>query len=211
MTARLNLVGQQFSRLTVVECTGIDKRGRTLWRSKCVCGNFTITLGSRLKSRGVRSCGCLQSEATKANRTIHGQARLGKETGAWFSYRDAKKRCNNPKVANYRDYGGRGIKFLFTSFDQFFKELGPRPTGMSIDRIRNDGNYEPGNVKWSTRKEQISNRRTPRKPLLSTHCRNGHLYTEETTYLYPNRNKRACLVCVRNFREKQRRENRTCF
>jgi hypothetical protein len=59
----------------------------------------------------------------------------------------------------YRYYGGRGIKFLFTSFEQFLAELGPRPSGMSLDRIENDGNYEPGNVRWATRSEQVQNRR----------------------------------------------------
>jgi hypothetical protein len=86
------------------------------------------------------------------------------EHGAW---RDAKRRCTNPKVKNWKHYGGRGIRFLFTSFEQFFAELGPRPAGTSLDRINNDGNYEPGNVRWATRLEQTQNRRCSRKPVAS--------------------------------------------
>jgi hypothetical protein len=71
----------------------------------------------------------------------------------------AKYRCTNPKANGWKRYGGRGIKFLFTSFEQFFTELGPRPKGRSLDRINNEGNYEPGNVRWATPKQQGQNRR----------------------------------------------------
>jgi hypothetical protein len=76
------------------------------------------------------------------------------------AYFQARDRCINPKSPNYKNYGGRGIKFLFTSFEQFFAEVGRRPKGKSIDRINNEGNYEPGNVKWSTRRQQALNRRS---------------------------------------------------
>jgi len=72
-------------------------------------------------------------------------------------YTAAQQRCNNPNVKCFKDYGGRGIKFLFTSFEQFFAELGPRPEGLTLDRINNDGNYEVGNVRWATRSEQRMN------------------------------------------------------
>ncbi len=89
----------------------------------------------------------------------HGQGRRGKQTKAFFSYHDAKRRCTNKNCAGYKNYGGRGIKFLFTSFEEFFKELGPRPANRSLDRINNDGHYEPGNVRWATRSEQMKNQR----------------------------------------------------
>ena len=77
----------------------------------------------------------------------------------YHAYHDARNRCTNPNAKSWSDYGGRGIKFLFTSFERFMAELGPRPEGMSLDRKNNDGNYEPGNVRWATRKEQQNNRR----------------------------------------------------
>src|SRR5207245_5618711 len=72
---------------------------------------------------------------------------------------DARKRCTNTKCIQYPYYGGRGIKFLFDSFEQFYAELGPRPKGLSLDRINNDGHYESGNVRWATWSEQMKNRR----------------------------------------------------
>lgn len=76
-------------------------------------------------------------------------------------YSEAKYRCNNPKYRNYCDYGGRGIQFKFNSFQEFLDCLGPLPVGdYSVERINNDGNYEPGNVKWGTRVEQQLNKRT---------------------------------------------------
>lgn len=76
------------------------------------------------------------------------------------SFRAARRRCNKPNCVNYKYYGGRGIQFLFTSFEQFLAELGPKPTPKhTLGRIRNDGNYECGNVKWVTMAEQNINKR----------------------------------------------------
>jgi len=77
----------------------------------------------------------------------------------YSSFDHAKSRCNNPRATSYADYGGRGIEFLFTSFAQFFTEIGFRPPGTTLDRIDNDGNYEPGNVRWSTPSQQKRNQR----------------------------------------------------
>ena len=83
----------------------------------------------------------------------------------WRAYYGARARCLNKNVPRYSDYGGRGIKFLFKSFEQFFAELGPRPArGYTVDREDNDGHYEPGNVRWATYSEQNKNQR-PRKIL----------------------------------------------
>lgn len=83
-------------------------------------------------------------------------------TPEYDAYNSAKERCLVPTRKGYKDYGGRGIKFLFTSFEQFFKEIGPRPKGKTLDRKDNDGNYEPGNVRWATLKEQMNNTRRKR-------------------------------------------------
>lgn len=81
------------------------------------------------------------------------------------SWRAARKRCNSSYHHNYADYGGRGIEVCerWNSYDKFFEDVGPRPDGMTLDRIDPNGNYEPSNCKWSTHKEQRANQR-PRKP-----------------------------------------------
>lgn len=75
------------------------------------------------------------------------------------SYYHARERCNNPSSKRYAYYGGRGITFEFESFEQFFKELGPRPAGLTLDRIDNNQGYKPGNVRWATASEQNCNKR----------------------------------------------------
>jgi hypothetical protein len=92
----------------------------------------------------------------------HGHARNGKETSEYRAFRGAKCRCTNPNRKDWPNYGGRGIRFLFMSFKEFYAELGPRPAGMTLDRIDNDGNYEPGNVRWAMRSMQERNK-CPRK------------------------------------------------
>ena len=94
-------------------------------------------------------------------RVIHGHNRKGKTTPEYRAFNHAKERCNNPKDKGYSYYGERGIKFLFNDFQEFLNEIGLRPSKKySLDRILNDGNYEVGNVKWSTRSEQMKNRRS---------------------------------------------------
>lgn len=75
------------------------------------------------------------------------------------AYQDAKHRCTNEGSAKWQSYGARGIKFMFSSFKEFLDVLGPRPDGMTLDRINNDGNYEAGNVRWATPSQQCANRR----------------------------------------------------
>jgi hypothetical protein len=85
------------------------------------------------------------------------------KTPEYRCYISAKSRCNNPNLPEYQYYGGRGIEFRFSSFPEFLESIGPRPSRRhSIDRINNDGHYEPGNVRWATQIEQLRNRRDAR-------------------------------------------------
>jgi len=84
-------------------------------------------------------------------------------TPEYGAYTGAKYRCTNPRAASWPDYGGRGIKFLFARFEDFVACLGPRPEGLTLDRINNDGHYEPGNVRWASPSENTRNSR-PKRP-----------------------------------------------
>jgi hypothetical protein len=92
---------------------------------------------------------------------LHGCAGAGgsKATPEYLAYRNAKARCNNRRDKGWKNYGGRGIKFLFSSFKQFLAEIGRRPEGKVLDRRENNGNYAPGNVRWVTYRTQLRNRR----------------------------------------------------
>lgn len=96
-----------------------------------------------------------------ANKGRHINVRHGmSRTPEHRAFINAKERCSNPNSKSWNRYGARGIRFLFTSFEQFFSEVGRRPEGKSLDRKNNDGNYEPGNVHWATPVEQANNRRS---------------------------------------------------
>ena len=134
------------------------------WECLCECGNKTIVSASYLRNGKIKSCGCLRKEG---NNTKHQHtSRSHTPSPTYSSWIKAKQRCNNPNVPNWVDYGGRGIKVCdrwLDSFENFLADMGERPDGTTIDRINNDGNYEPGNCKWSTPKEQSNNRRDYKK------------------------------------------------
>lgn len=97
----------------------------------------------------------------QANSYKHGGCLGGKNSTEYVIYSDAKRRCQNPTREQYKDYGGRGIKFLFSSFGEFIEELGLRPSPLhTLDRIDNEGHYEKGNVRWATQDVQNRNQRT---------------------------------------------------
>ena len=100
------------------------------------------------------------------------------EMPEYKAYQMAKYRCTNPRCPSFKDYGGRGIEFRFTSFKQFFALLGPRPEGMSLDRIENDGHYEPGNVRWATPSQQQNNVRAEQKAKKVSQAFKGVPWTE---------------------------------
>jgi hypothetical protein len=106
-----------------------------------------------------KSCGCLQRERTSAAKATHGRT----NTVEHIIWRNIRARCNNPRNRQYSDYGGRGIRVCdewSKSFEAFLADMGERPAPhLSLDRIDNDGNYEPSNCRWATREEQQRNTR----------------------------------------------------
>lgn len=163
-----NLKEKRFGRLVVLEQAEGKKNGCLLWKCKCDCGNEVVVPSGKLTSGRKRSCGCLQTETASKiassgnNRRTHGM----KRTKIYSIWNTMKFRCFNENAPNFNNYGGRGItvcdewKDDFQSFYDYVSKL-PHfgEDGYSLDRINNDGNYEPGNVKWSTRTEQNRNRR----------------------------------------------------
>jgi hypothetical protein len=163
MGRKIDLTGKTFGRLTVLKEAGRSNHKKVLWVCVCEDGNKVVVAGCNLRRGNTKSCGCLSRELSAERFLNHGQTVGGKRTPEYAAWIDAKRRCNNTNNAAYHNYGGRDIKVLFSSFSDFFEELGPRPSPEhSIDRINNDGQYEPGNVRWATRVQQNNNRRRRR-------------------------------------------------
>jgi len=157
MVKLIDLSGRVFGRLTVVRYLG-----KRRWECVCECGTIKSVMGDNLKSGDIESCGCLRLERLLAHNTTHGWSR----TPTYKSWAGAKDRCANPSIPCYPSYGGRGIKMCdrwASSFEAFLEDMGPRPSSKhSLDRVDNNGDYEPGNCRWSTTKEQANNRRSNR-------------------------------------------------
>jgi hypothetical protein len=156
----INLTNQTFGRLTVLDASGTDSRRNTLWRCRCSCGNATIVRGTRLRSGETKSCGCLMRERV----SIHGHCAHYRHSPEYTSYAHMKERCVNPHNNRFYLYGARGIRVCnrwLHSFPNFLADMGRRPSRTyTLDRIDNDGNYEPTNCRWATKSQQRRNQRS---------------------------------------------------
>ena len=146
--------GQRYDRLYVVRRVLNDRAsGNAAFLCKCDCGNETIVKGSHLRQGHTRSCGCRFVDF--GGHHTHG----GTGTSEYNIWRSMLQRCSDPKR---EDYHGRGISVCdrWMDFETFRSDMGVRPSKkLSIERLDNDGNYEPGNCIWGTRKQQSRNRR----------------------------------------------------
>jgi len=155
----VDIAGKQYGRLTA---TSFDRRevGRTYWNCECICGKIVSVRLDCLQRGVTKSCGCFNLECLQ--KVHQGNVKHGHSDHPLYEVWTAMlQRCENPNAQEYFRYGARGIKICdqWHDFRNFLTDVGYKPTNEhQLDRINNDGNYEPGNIKWSTAKEQAANR-----------------------------------------------------
>ncbi len=159
---KIDLTGQRFGRLVVIEEAGRASDDRIRWLCQCDCGKKTSTPSTKTLRNGTcKSCGCIEKE--KPNKQTHGMS----DTKLFYVWNGIKQRCYYKKHKSYSDYGGRGITMCdewrenFQTFYDWAMANGYQE-GLTIDRVDNDGNYEPGNCQWITRQANTSKMRAGR-------------------------------------------------
>lgn len=154
-----DLTGQVFGRWTVLD--RVPNTRHPEWFCQCECGNKGKVNSIELRKGNSKSCGCLNREIVRDRAMTHGHTAGGRKSRTYVIWRSMINRCVYPDAINYKYYGGRGIKVCdrWRVYENFLADLGEIPHPLSVDRIDNDGDYCPENVKLSTPKEQAQNKR----------------------------------------------------
>jgi len=158
----VDITGSRFGRL-VAMAPGASTPQGIAWQFTCDCGNQIVRLAKAVRSGdpSKKSCGCLQREIWSKRCSTMNYRHGMTDTPTWKTWSMMLDRCKNPNAPKFHHYGGRGITVCdrWLTFENFYADMGERPTDLTLDRINVDGNYEPANCRWATHKEQRANRR----------------------------------------------------